>query len=641
MENGCRINQIDQVKLKEQELINQAKSKEFDEQFAFKGELGVDVLKESTRFRLWAPLAEKVNLIIFEGYYGEIKEIYPMKRFNERGVFEYQIPGNQHGLTYLYALYYQGIGEKYTVDPYAKAVTVNGARGVVVDLSKTNPKNWGERYAPFDDVTTAAIYETHIRDFSIAPNSGMKNKGKYLAFTENATTNPEGYSTGVAYLKELGITHLELQPFMDYKTVDETQMEPHEYNWGYDPEHYFVPEGSYSTQPYDPFNRIIETKQMIQNLHDSGIRVIMDVVLNHVYQQETHPFQMTAPGYFFRYNADGELSNGTGVGNDTASERAMMRRYIIDCLVYWATEYHIDGFRMDLLGIHDIDTINQLRQALDEIDPTILLFGEGWNLPTALPDNQKAILSNSDQLPHVGFFNDHLRHAIKGDDFNAHDMGFVNGNHFLSEMLVMNLAGQTSYPFLSPLQMIQYFEAHDNYTLYDRLRINAPFGDDNILECQQMLAMGLLLIAPGIPFIHSGQEFLRSKEGHRNTYNLSDAINQIDWQRQNQYYDTVQFTKALLTLRRQEPLLRPKTLETIQQQFKLERLEAQFILYRLEASDRELLIAINGKGESEYLHLQQNYQVLMHHYKVLEDTKIVSEAIEVAPYSISILKKSN
>ncbi|MGO1433446.1 MAG: type I pullulanase, partial [Ruoffia tabacinasalis] len=447
----------------------------------------------------------QVEILIYDGHYGVLKENIVMTRSNDDKIFIHTIEGDNHGLTYRYRLTFFDGRVNTSNDPYARAVTVNGQRSVVVDLDRTNPDNWGERMPEMDDISKAVIYELHLRDFTVDSDSGVTHKGKFLGAIEENATNPNGSSTGIDYLKELGVTHVEFLPLFDYQTVDETVEKPREYNWGYDPQNYGAPEGSYSTNPYDPFTRIKEMKQMIQAFHDAGLRVIMDVVYNHVYEVDDHSFHLTVPGYFFRYNDVGQFTNGTGVGNDTASERYMMRKYIVDSVSYWAKEYQIDGFRFDLMGIHDTTTMNTVRKALDEIDPSILLFGEGWDLYTPLSENMVANHNNAVLMPRVGQFNDGLREALKGNDFEATARGFINGAWHMEQQVAQNvLAGVDFGSYNDPQQVIQYVEAHDNFTLYDKLRAADPNLDENTITKRHELATTIILLSQGIPFIHAG-----------------------------------------------------------------------------------------------------------------------------------------
>ena len=616
----------------------------FIERNHYTGRLGAIYSKEATEFKLWAPTASQVELLIYDGYYGVVKQNLVLERAEDDRIFKTILKGDHHGLTYRYRLTFLDGRVNYSVDPYAKAVTVNGQRSVVVDLSRTNPNNWGDRMPAMEDLSQSIIYELHLRDFTIDEESGVSHKGKFLGAIEEGTVNNNNSPTGLDYLTMLGVTHVEFLPLFDYRTVDETEEEPKDYNWGYDPQNYGAPEGSYSTNAYDPFARIKEMKQMIQAFHNKGLRVIMDVVYNHVYQVEDHSFHKTVPGYFFRYNDSGQFTNGTGVGNDTASERYMMRKYIIDSVTYWAKEYHIDGFRFDLMGIHDTETMNQVRQALDEIDSSILLFGEGWDLYTPLSKHKVANQNNAVFMPRVGQFNDGLREALKGNDFDASARGFINGAWHMEQQLVQNILAGVDYgSYNDPLQVIQYVEAHDNFTLYDRLKAADPYLDEEIIIKRHELATTIILLSQGIPFLHAGQEFLRTKKGVRDSYNKPDKINRIDWKRQDKYSDSVEFIRNVIRLRQLEPMFRMMSYEEIRKRAKVIRADYQIVQLEYHAEDYTLFVVFNGQdnilnvpvARGEYIRKISNRRVYLN-----DDEKTdVIESVLVDSYTTLVLKK--
>ncbi|MBS4455236.1 type I pullulanase [Tuanshanicoccus lijuaniae] len=565
------------------------------EKLHYAGELGAIYTAEQTEFRLWAPTAHTVELVIYEDYYAPVLEKYLMTK-EEEAVWTIKVDGDCHGMTYRYEVTFEDGSSRRSVDPYSKAVTVNGKRSVVVDLSRTNPEGWGERMAPFSAPTDAVIYELHVRDFTADKNSGVTKRGKFLGAIETGTKNPLGSSTGIDYIKQLGVTHVEFLPMFDYASVDETGEDPTQYNWGYDPLNYNAPEGSYSTNAYDPFVRIKEMKQMIQGFHDAGIRIIMDVVYNHVYEVENHSFHRTVPGYFFRHTESGQFSNGTGVGNDTASERAMVRKYIVDSVTYWAKEYHIDGFRFDLMGIHDVETMNEIRRALDEIDSSIIMLGEGWELMTELPFEKKASHYQAKRMARIGQFNDSLREALKGNDFDAHTRGFINGAWYMENQVAGNImAGLGLDYYLEPGQVIQYVEAHDNYTLYDRLVTADPHMDRDTIIRRHELATSIILLSQGVPFIHAGQEFLRTKYGVRDSYNQPNHINQLDWLRQENYEHTVCLVRGLIALRKAEPMFRLKTYEEIQRTMRILHASYQMVALEYSNDDERMIVVYNAQ----------------------------------------------
>lgn len=393
-------------------------AQEFDQLFSYDGDdLGLTYSPACSSFCLWAPTAQEAELVIYDSWQGAAESKYAMIR-DIRGTWRATVDGDLDGKFYTYRV---RLGEQWNeaADPYARAVGVNGDRGAILDLRKTDPERWTEDKPPFEDPVDAIIYELHLRDLSIHPASGMTHKGQYLALAEEGTRGPEGILTGLDHIANLGVTHVQLLPIYDYSTesVDETKLDEPHFNWGYDPKNYNAPEGSYATDPYMPGLRIQELKTMIQALHDRGLRVIMDVVYNHVYDGYRVNFTKLVPGYYLRYKQDGSLSNGSGCGNDVATERLMMSRFIVESVVYWAKEYHIDGFRFDLMGLMDVDTMRETRRRLDGIDPSIMTIGEGWMMGTELPMERLAHQKNASLMPGIGHFNDDFRDAIKGNIF--------------------------------------------------------------------------------------------------------------------------------------------------------------------------------------------------------------------------------
>lgn len=458
-------------------------SESFEERFYYDGtDLGNTYTKKGTKFRLWAPTATEAKLVIYEKWNSTTGKEIAMERA-ENGTWTSDLAGDQAGTLYTYKV---KIGDDWNeaVDPYAKAVAVNGDKGAVVNLKDTNPKKWSAKKPAFNNPEDAIIYEAHIRDLTIHPGSGVSEnlKGKFLGVAEAGTRGPSGVKTGLDHIKDLGVTHVQFIPMYDFNTasVDETKLDTPQYNWGYDPKNYNAPEGSYSTNPYEPTVRINEIKQMIQTLHDNNLRIVMDVVYNHMFSAFESNFHKLVPGYYYRYNEDGTLANGTGVGNDTASEHKMMRKFIVDSVVYWAKEYNIDGFRFDLMGIHDVETMNEVRKALDEIDPSIIIIGEGWNLGTPLDPELKANQINAYKMPRIAHFNDDIRDGIKGSVFDDRDAGFVNGKAGMEQRIKKGVTGGIAYnddikTFAEqPNQTVTYVEAHDNHTLWDKLFLTNP-----------------------------------------------------------------------------------------------------------------------------------------------------------------------
>lgn len=625
----------------DKEMFLFVRSNDFDNYFSYDGELGALYEKEGTLLRVWTPTAKSVEVWIYadDSFKGPSTKIEMVQK--PKGIFEAYLPGDQHGTIYVYKIFFLNNRESISVDPYARATTVNGMKSVIADLNRTNPDGWGERLPAFGLPEEAIIYELHIRDFSISETSGIVNKGKFLGLTEKNTQNASGRKTGLDYLIDLGITHIQILPMFDYATVDEANLTEPQYNWGYDPLNYNVPEGSYSTDPFDPFNRIFELKQMIRTLHDNGLRVIMDVVYNHVYDPKDQALERTVPGYFYRYNADGSLANGTGVGNDTASERHMMRKYIIDSVKYWAKEYHLDGFRFDLMGIHDSVTMNAIREALDKIDPSIIIIGEGWEMSTPLPEDLKASQRNAQAMPRIAHFNDSIRIALKGSDFgDEKDRGFISGKNYLEDLLLRNIKGamhlSSHSSYVDPEQVIQYVEAHDNLTLYDKLLRSNPDDSEEVRIKRHTLATSIVLLSQGVPFIHGGQEFLRTKAGVANSYQSPDEINQFEWERVTTYQESVAYVKGLIALRKSEYLFRLHTHEEIDTHFTMLSENFNIVAFSLTNSEKKYIVIFNGNRSDVIFRIQKGKYAIL-----VEDNQVFLESMPEAVLMEKILVKAH
>ena len=625
----------------DKEMFLFVRSNDFDNYFSYDGELGALYEKEGTLLRVWTPTAKFVEVWIYadDSFKGPSTKIEMVQK--PKGIFEAYLPGDQHGTIYVYKILFLNNRESISVDPYARATTVNGMKSVIADLNRTNPDGWGERLPAFGLPEEAIIYELHIRDFSISETSGIVNKGKFLGLTEKNTQNASGRKTGLDYLIDLGITHIQILPMFDYATVDEANLTEPQYNWGYDPLNYNVPEGSYSTDPFDPFNRIFELKQMIRTLHDNGLRVIMDVVYNHVYDPKDQALERTVPGYFYRYNADGSLANGTGVGNDTASERHMMRKYIIDSVKYWAKEYHLDGFRFDLMGIHDSVTMNAIREALDKIDPSIIIIGEGWEMSTPLPEDLKASQRNAQAMPRIAHFNDSIRIALKGSDFgDEKDRGFISGKNYLEDLLLRNIKGamhlSSHSSYVDPEQVIQYVEAHDNLTLYDKLLRSNPDDSEEVRIKRHTLATSIVLLSQGVPFIHGGQEFLRTKAGVANSYQSPDEINQFEWERVTTFQESVAYVKGLIALRKSEYLFRLHTHEEIDTHFTMLSENFNIVAFSLTNSEKKYIVIFNGNRSDTIFRIQKGKYAIL-----VEDNQVFLESMPEAVLMEKILVKAH
>lgn len=573
---------------------------------------------EQSVFTLWAPSADRVRLNLYaSGEGGNPEEQVEMEKAGY-GTWRVHIDRDLKGSFYTFQIEKNGKWLNETPGIWAKAVGINGNRAAVIDWNETNPDGWESDRSPelkmYSDII---LYELHHRDFSIAPDSGIENKGKFLALTETGTKTPEGEATGLDHLKELGVTHIHILPSFDFATVDETRLDENHYNWVYDPKNYNVPDGSYSTDPANPVVRIREFKEMVKSLHQNGFRIVLDVVYNHTASTDHSNFDLTVPGYFYRQNADGSYSNASGCGNETASEREMVRHYIIESVKFWAREYHIDGFRFDLMGIHDIETMNRLRSELLEIDPTIFVYGEGWvAADSPLPFEQRAVKENVGQMEGIGVFNDEFRDGLKGSTFDEQEPGYASGNingHF--EPVKYGIVGGTDHPQVdyggllycnapyagAPSQMINFVSCHDGYTLVDKLKLSVQ-GDhaaDELIPIDKLVHT-VLLTAQGIPFIRSGEEIMQDKQGEPNSYKSPDSINRIDWSLKAKNREVFDFIRGLIALRKAHPAFRIPTVEGLQQWLRfMDTGDSGVIAYTLgEYANndewKEILVAYNG-----------------------------------------------
>lgn len=539
---------------------------EFEAAYTYHGrDLGATWHPDHTFFRLWVPTANRVVLNLYQSgdpHASDLLESLPMVPA-EKGTWIVEKCGNLNGIYYTFQVW---IGEETAeaCDPYARAAGVNGHRGMVIDLDSTDPIGWEQDRNPNPNTayTDAIIYELHVRDLSMDSSSGIHHRGKFLGLIETGTKTASGIPTGLDHIKELGITHLQLLPVFDYGSVDESQPDIPQFNWGYDPVNFNIPEGSYSSDPWHGEVRVREMKEMVKGLHDHGISVVMDVVYNHVYDAGNFCFNRLVPGYFSRIT-DGVYANGSGCGNDTASERSMVRKYIVDSVCYWADEYHIDGFRFDLVGLLDVDTINAVVSALHQKRPDILLYGEGWTLNTqTVKDCALATQDNADLTPGFGYFNDTLRDGLRGSVFFHNAPGFVTGACGLKETLNTCFRGLPSW-CPEPVQTVNYVSCHDNHTLWDRIAMSAPHRTFQELAQLNRLAAAFCLTAQGIPFMQAGEELLRSKpspEGGfvENSYRSSDGVNSIRWDTLNDplVRENLDYYKGLIAFRKAHPALR-------------------------------------------------------------------------------------
>lgn len=578
-------------------------TEEFENAYTYLGhDLGAFWTESQTVFRLWAPTAREVTLLLYrDGLGGEplaSQQLHPEKN----GTWIARRMGNLKGLYYTYLVNVDGQA-KEACDPYAKAVGVNGQRAMVIDLRETNPAGWTEDRSPFrgKGITDAVLYELHIRDLSMHRSSHIQNKGKYLGLAETGTHTRGGHATGLDHIRQLGVTHIHLLPVFDYGFTDEASSQP-QYNWGYDPVNFNVPEGSYATDPFDGACRVRELKQTVKAIHDAGLSVVMDVVYNHVYDRDGFCFNQIVPGYFSR-----GTSNGSCCGNDTASERSMVRKYIVDSVNYWADEYHIDGFRFDLMGLLDIATVNQIVQTVKSRHPHVIFYGEGWQMNTSpvRPGTELATQYLSSLTPGVSFFSDTCRDLLRGSIFDSRAPGFVSGAICDKNTLNACFLGLPHWA-CQPEQSVNYVSCHDDYTLFDRLSLVNPDAPRQTLIRQNRLAAAFVFLSQGVPFLQAGEEILRTKPKGRgkfddNSYRSPDRVNAIRWDtlESPEYQETLAYYKGLIAFRKAHEGLRQTGREAVQASvFPMETGNPKAVCYRVEDRYHSILAIFNADDQS-------------------------------------------
>lgn len=619
-----------------------------------KDDLGAGYEKERTTFKLWSPTADAVKLNLYRAGEGGAPYETIMPKRAEAGVYEASVDGDLHGVYYDYEVTVDGVCAR-TADPYAIACGVNGERSMVADLTRTNPDGWeADAFVP-DKEKETVIYELHVKDFSYDADSGIRPeyRGKYLAFTENGTTlRGEGmFPTGMDYLKALGVTYVHLLPVFDYGSVDE-RVDGGQFNWGYDPKNYNVPEGSYATDPFDGCVRIRELKQMVQAFHKAGIGVVMDVVYNHTYVEDSW-FQRTVPYYYYRQREDGSFSDGSGCGNETASEREMAGRYIKSSVLYWQREYHIDGFRFDLMGLHNVELMNEIRDALDALPggKDILMYGEPWTADVSLMEEgfRPAVKANLPYLKdRIAVFCDNTRDAVKGHVFYAKEPGFVNGGEGLEEHIRSSVAAWCDRDYgwnaKSPSQIITYVSAHDNYTLWDKLTETSGSDEDELLR-ENKLAAAIVFTSQGIPFFQAGEEFARTKKGISDSYNAPPEINCLDWNRAYKYRELTAYYQGLIAIRNGFAALREHDEESVKR-IQFQDAPKGMVAFRVEGIHRKqdrwetLYVIYNSRTDTVRMPVAEGvWDVLADGEGVnIDDVKRqVSEYINVMPKSAVIL----
>ena len=652
---------------------------DFDKIYGYDGDLGAIYSKDKCKFILWAPTAENVQLALYgDNVYDfdcEAKEVYTMSK-GINGTWIVEINGDFNGQFYNYLININGkISE--VVDPYAKAVGVNGNRGMVIDLNTTNPEGWEKDTKPeLKSATDSIIYEAHVRDLSIDETSGISNeyKGKFKALTIWDSCIPgTTVKTVVNHIKDMGFTHIHLLPAFDFGSIDENKLEQPQFNWGYDPKNYNVPEGSYSTNPYLGDVRIKEFKEMVKALHEAGIRVVMDVVYNHTYNLDSC-LNNAVPGYYYRQDENGEYSDASACGNETASERYMFRRYMVDSVVYWAKEYHIDGFRFDLMGIHDIETMKLIREELNKIDSSIIMYGEGWTGgPSPLKEELAALKKNTykfDKLQ-IAAFSDDCRDGVKGHVFYDEETGFVNGKDGLEETIKFAIVASTHHKDIDkenivysnefwanePYQTINYASAHDNYTLWDKLQISTPNCTEEELIAMNKLIAGIILTSQGISFVHAGEEMARTKEDEEgklveNSFESSDKVNKIYWDRKVKYKDLFEYYKGLISLRKEYKAFRMNTNEEIKENIHFLKKGVNFsennlVAYIIDAKNidikcEKIAVIINANNKDVDVELEEsNWHVMVDEKtagnEIIETIK--DSKVNVSRKSIKVLIK--
>jgi pullulanase len=630
-------------------------------QTASKTNLWLEYGKKSTTFKLWSPTAEKVKLNLYKnGFDGTSFKTHQLKS-SPNNVWSKQLAGDFTGIYYTYQIMIDNKWLQETPGIYAQAVGVNGNRAMVIDLESTNPMDWNKDHGPtLEYPNEAIIYELHIRDMTIHPQSGSTKPGTYLGLVKKGTKGPNGVATGIDHLKELGITHVHLLPTYDHYSIDETKLETPQFNWGYDPHNYNVPEGSFSSNPYDAEVRIKEFKTMVKTFHDNGIGVILDVVYNHTGKTKNSNFNLEAPDYYYRFWKNGKQADASACGNETASEKEMMRKFMIESVSYWAKEYHLDGFRFDLMGIHDITTMNEIAKAVKNINPNIFVYGEGWTADDSpLPTKDRALKKHITKMPQVAAFSDDIRDGLKGSVFEDESTGFVSGAKNMEESVKFGVVGAIQHPQITnkaviyskkawanaPWQSISYVSCHDNHTLYDKLKVSIKNTDESTIIAMDKLANAIVMTSQGTAFIHAGAEMLRTKNGEHNSYNLPDSINQIDWNWKVKNAEVVDYYKNLIALRKKHPAFRMTSAEDVRNNLEFKTIKNGLISYQINNSAngdnwKTILVIYNAKTKPLEYNLVGNWQLaVLGDDFYFEDGKTINTSINVPAISMVIAYK--
>ncbi len=627
-------------------------------------DLELDATPRQANFRLWSPKAEAVRLMIYPtDRNSKAIETVDMKA-SENGTWTASLAGNYYGKFYTFSIKHNGRWLDETPGVWAKAVGTNGHRAAIIDFDTTDPAGWSDDRGPVvDNITDVVLYEMHHRDFSVDPSAGIVNKGKFLALTEAGTHNQTGESTGIDHLKELGVTHVHILPSYDYNSVDEANLPSNQYNWGYDPYNYNVPEGSYSTNPADPVVRVREMKEMIKALHDAGIGVVMDVVYNHTADNDGSNFSLTAPGYYYRHRSDGSYSDASGCGNETASERKQMSDFIVNSVKYWANEYHVDGFRFDLMAIHDTETMDRVAAELKKINPSIFVYGEGWTAgDSPLPAERRALKENVAKMEGIAVFSDDIRDAVKGHYSNAADRGFATGKPGNEETVKIGIVASTAHPQVdyskgnnskfayasAPTQIINYVSCHDDLTLTDKLAKSMPEASETERQRAARLAQTIVFTSQGTPFMFAGEEVFRDKKGVHNSYKSPDSINAIDWNLKHKNSEQFEYYRQLIKLRKEHPAFRMTTADQIARHLVFdEKTDENVISYTLRDHAngdvwKEIKVVFNGNPKAMEVKVAKgNWTVIAEDGRIDADGLGSSRGgkISVAPTSALILAR--
>jgi pullulanase len=635
-------------------------------------DLGLTYLPSHSAFRIWAPTARKAELRLYAaGIGGQALQVIEMKQ-GEAGTWTAQVGGDQQGKYYTFRVLINELWSQEVPDPYAKLVGTNGKRGMIADIRKAEPGGWEKDRSPefgrrkgidgktlVNQATDAVIYELHVRDASIYAGSGIRQKGKFLGLTETGTRNAAGLSTGLDHLVELGVTHIHLLPSYDFFTVDESKLDSPQYNWGYDPLNYNTPEGSYSTNPEDGLARVREFRQLVKTFHDNGLRVVMDVVYNHTMFLKESSFQQLVPGYYYRQKADGSFSDATACGNETASERAMMRKFIIESVKHWVENYHVDGFRFDLMGVHDIVTMNEISRELHALKPDILLYGEGWTAGASpLPDSVRALKQNAYKLDRIAVFSDDIRDGVKGSVFVHDEKGFASGRPGMEQSIRFGIVAACRHPQVDytkvnyskapyarqPWNTVSYCECHDNHVLWDKLAISAGAAVASQRREMHKLALTTVLTAQGISFIHAGTEFLRSKNGVENSFNSGDAVNLINWDKKTTHQDVFRYVQSLISMRRQHPAFRMTDAEDIAKHLRfMDDSPKDVVAFSINGQAvgdnwKTIIVLLNGNTSASAVQLPAgNWKMYVRDNQVSSEKQSVSGLLPLAASSATIL----